>query len=195
MRVFTSDLVHSASHLFCSQIFWHRADSVPSTPLFISSEGMSSIPRYLLVSTAGSTSPSVPADYPHFQWNTSWFVVWSRQCRVSSQLYMSQQYPAHLLRIPSLSVISLLSLLSMTAALCYLVLVTSLVCHRTLCCFLLSFLSSWHHIAPLSNSLWLISTSSWPRYAMLVLLITSSYIGLSASSVLVSHRIGPTSRS
>ena len=82
---------------------------------------MSSIPRYLLVFTAGSTFPSVPADCPHFQWKNSWFVVWSRRCRVSSQLYMSSQYPAHLLRTPSLSVICLLSLLSMTAALCYLV--------------------------------------------------------------------------
>ena len=134
--------------------------TVPSTPLFISSEGMSSIPRYLPVSTAGSTSPSVPADYPHFQWMTSWFVVWSRRCRMNSQLYMSPQYRAGLLRTPSLSVITLLSLLSMTAALCYLVLVRSLVCRRTLCCVLLSFLSSWHHIAPLSNYLWLISSSS-----------------------------------
>ena len=48
-------------------------------------------------------------------------------------------------------------------------------CRRPLCCFLLSFLSSWHHIAPLSNSLWLISSSPWPRYAMLVLLIASSF--------------------
>ena len=136
---------------------------------------MLSIPRYLHVFPAGATSPSVPADCRHFQWKTSWFVVWSRRCRVSLQLYMSAQYPAHLLRTPSLSVTSLLSLLSMTAALCYMVLVRSLVCRRTLCCFLLSFLSSWHHIAPLSNYLWLISSSSWPRYAMLVLLIASSY--------------------
>ena len=109
------------SHYFCSHIFLHRADgafTVPSTPLLMSSEGMSSIPRYLPVFTAGSTSPSVTADCPHFQWKNSWFVVWSRGCRVSSQLYMSPQYPAHLLRTPSVSVISLLSLLSMTAALC-----------------------------------------------------------------------------
>ena len=92
---------------------------------------------------------------------------------------MSTRYPAHLLRTPSLSVISLLSLLSMTAALGYLVLVRSLVCRRTLYCFLLSFLSSWHHIAPLSISLWLISSSSCPRYAMLVLLIALSYMCLS----------------
>ena len=110
--------------------------------------------------TAGSTSPSVPTDCPHFQWMTSWFVVWSRRCRMNSQLYMSPQYRAHLLSNPSWSVITLLSLLSMTAALCYLVLVRSLVCRMTLCCFLLSFLSSWHHIAPLSNYLWLISSSS-----------------------------------
>ena len=94
---------------------------------------------------------------PHFQWKTSWFVVLSRRCRVSSLLYMSPHYNAHLLRPPPLSVISLLSLLSMTAALCYLVLMRSLVCRRMLCCFLLSLLSSWHHIAPLSNFLWLTS--------------------------------------
>ena len=88
---------------------------------------------------------------------------------------MSPQYPAHLLRTSSLSVISLQSLLLITAALCYLALVRSLVCRRPLCCFLLSFLSSWHHIAPLSNSLWLISSSPWPRYAMLVFLIASSF--------------------
>ena len=71
-------------HLFCSQIFWHRAVSaftVRSTTLLISSEGMSSIPGYLPVFTAASTSPSVPADCPHFQWRTGWFVVWSRRCR------------------------------------------------------------------------------------------------------------------
>ena len=93
---------------------------------------MSFIPRYLPVFTAGSTSPSVPADCPRIQWQTSWFVVWCRRCRVSSQLYMSSQYPAHLFRNPHLSVISLLSLLSITAALCYLVSVRSLVCRRTL---------------------------------------------------------------
>ena len=69
---------------------------------------MSSIPRYLPVFTAGSTFPSVPADCPHFQWKNSWFVVWSRRCRVSSQLYMSSQYPAHLIRTPSLSVITII---------------------------------------------------------------------------------------
>ena len=93
---------------------------------------MSFIPRYLPVFTAGSTSSSVPADCPHIQWQTSWFVVWCRRCRVSSQLYMPSQYPAHLFRTPPLSVISLLSLLSITAALCYLVSVRSLVCRRTL---------------------------------------------------------------
>ena len=93
---------------------------------------MSFIPRYLPVFTAGSTSPSVPADCPHIQWQTSLFVVWCRRCRVSLQLYMSSQYPAHLFRTPPLSVISLLSLLSITAALCYLVSVRSLVCRRTL---------------------------------------------------------------
>ena len=150
---------------------------------------MSSIPRYLPVFTGGSTSPSVPADCPHVQGKTSWFVVWSRRCRLGSQLYMSPHYPAHRLRTPSLSVISLLSLLSMTPALCYFVLVISLVCRRTLCCFLLSFLSSWHHIAPLYNSLWLISYSSQPRYAMLVLLIASSYRCISLfSSRLSSYR-------
>ena len=115
----TSDLVHPISHFFCSQIFCDRADSaftIPSTPLRISPEGMSSIPRYLPVFTAGSTSPSVPADCPHCLWKTSWFEIWSRRCRVSSQLYMSPHYPAHLLRTPSLSVISLLSLFSMTPA-------------------------------------------------------------------------------
>ena len=81
----TSDLFHSVSHLFCSQIFLHRAVSaftVRSTTLLISSDGMSSIPGYLPVFTAASTSPSVPADSPHFHWKTGWFVVWSCRCRV-----------------------------------------------------------------------------------------------------------------
>ena len=43
---------------------------------------MSSIPDYLPVFTAASTSPPVPADCPHFHWRTGWFVVWSRRCRV-----------------------------------------------------------------------------------------------------------------
>ena len=34
----------------------------------------------LAVFTAASTSPSVPADCPHFQWRTGWFVAWSRRC-------------------------------------------------------------------------------------------------------------------
>ena len=72
---------------------------------------MSSVPGYLYVLTAASTSPSVLAE---FHWRTGWFVVWSRRC---SQLYMSPQYPTHLLSTPSLSVTSLLSLSSMTAAL------------------------------------------------------------------------------
>ena len=41
--------------------------TVLSTPLLISSEGMSSIPGNLPVFTAASTSPSLPADCPHFQ--------------------------------------------------------------------------------------------------------------------------------
>ena len=80
-----SDLFHSVSHLFCSQIFRHRSVSaftVRSTNLLISSEGMSSIPGYLPVFTAASTSPPVPADCPHFHWRTGWCVVWSRRCRV-----------------------------------------------------------------------------------------------------------------
>ena len=43
---------------------------------------MSSIPGYLPVFTAASTSPPVPADSPHCHWRTGWFVVWSRRCRV-----------------------------------------------------------------------------------------------------------------
>ena len=44
--------------------------------------GMSSIPGNLPVFTAASTSLSVPADCPLFQWRTGWLVVWSRRCRV-----------------------------------------------------------------------------------------------------------------
>ncbi len=70
-----------------------------------------------------------------------------------------------------------------------------LVCRRRpICCFLLSFLSLWHHTAPLSNSLWLISSSSRPRCAILVLLHASWY-GCLIPSVLVSRRICPTFRS
>ena len=101
---------------------------------------------------------------------------------------MSPQYPAHLLRTQSLSVISLLSLLSMPAALCYLVLVRSLVCRMAICCFLLSILSSWHHIAPRSNLLTDLVMQCW--YCSLL-----RHIGVSASSVLASRRIGPTYRS
>ena len=109
---------------------------------------------YFPFSTDGLSSLSVED-----QW------VCSMEPLVSNEftyMYIPLQYHAHLIRTPSLSVISLLSLLSMTAALCYLVLVRSLyiVCRRTLGCFLISFLSSWHHIAPLSNSVWLISSSS-----------------------------------
>ena len=111
----TGDLFHSISHLFCSQIFWHRAVSaftVRSTILLISSEGMSSIPGYVPVFTAASTSPSVPADCPHFHW-----LVCSMEPSVSSSLlYMSPQFHAHLISNPSLSVVSLLSLSSMAAS-------------------------------------------------------------------------------
>ena len=116
---FASDLVYSVGHFLCSQIFWHISVSdftVPSILLLISSEGMSSIPGNLPVFTGASTSPSVPADCPHFQWRTGWFVVLEPSVS-SSQLYLSPQHPAHTLNTPSLSVISLLSLSSMIAAL------------------------------------------------------------------------------
>ena len=48
---------------------------VPTLHLIISSEGMSSIPGYLPVFTAASTSSSVPADCPHFHWRNGCFVV------------------------------------------------------------------------------------------------------------------------
>ena len=67
-RGITSDLVHSIGHFSVprsSDIV--SGYTVPSTPLLISSEGMSSIPGNVLVFTAASTSPSLPADCPHFQ--------------------------------------------------------------------------------------------------------------------------------
>ena len=41
-------------------------------------------PTCLFFFTAASTSPSVPADCPHFQWMTGWFVVWNRRFTVRS---------------------------------------------------------------------------------------------------------------
>ena len=74
-------------------IVWHRAVSyfiVPSTPLLISSEGMSSVPSYLPVFTSACTSHSVPPDCPHFQWRAGWLAVWICQCRAhSSTCYRS----------------------------------------------------------------------------------------------------------
>ena len=115
----TSDLFHPISHLFFSQIFWHRAISdstVRSTTLLISSEGMSSIPGYLPVFTAASTSPSVPADCPHFHWRNGWFVVWSRWCQVHCCICHRSAMPTSSAIHPCPSVISLLSLSSMAAS-------------------------------------------------------------------------------
>ena len=50
----------------------------------------------------------LPLPYLWIAHTFSWFAVMSRQCEVSPHVYMSPQYPAHLLSTPSLSVISLL---------------------------------------------------------------------------------------
>ena len=73
-----------ATFLFPNILIYSSVFTVPSKfhPLLISSEGMPSIPGHLPVFTAASTSPSVPADCPRFQWRTGWFVVWSRRCLV-----------------------------------------------------------------------------------------------------------------
>ena len=52
-------------------------------PLYLSVQrGCRPFQATLPVFNAASTSPSVPADCPHFHWKTGWFVVWSRRCRV-----------------------------------------------------------------------------------------------------------------
>ena len=88
-RGITSDLFHSVGHFSVPRssdidmlVFLLFLPS--STPLLISSDGMSSIPGNLPVFTVASTPPSVPMDCPHFQWRTGWFVVWSRRCLVHS---------------------------------------------------------------------------------------------------------------
>ena len=146
----TGNLLHSVGHFFCSRIFWHIAFTVPSIPLLISSDGMSSDPGYLSVFPATSTSPSVPADCPHFQWRPGkWsfggFVVWSRRCRVHS-------CTCHRSILPTSSALHG----CLWSAYC--------LCHRwqlpsaswfwwdhvvRLCCFLLSILSPLNQTAPI----------------------------------------------
>ena len=107
----------------------------------------------------------------------------------SSQLYLTPQHPVHLISIPSLSVINLLSLSSMTAALCWLVLVRSFsVSYASLLFPAFIPFSMASNRSPQSNSLWLISYSSWPRCAMLVMLLASSS-GSLTPSVRVYRRI------
>ena len=164
------------------------AFAFPSTPLLIGSEGMSSVPAYLPIFTAASTSPSVLADCPHFHWRSGWFVVWSRRClvhRCTCHLSILPTSPA--LHICLWSAYSLYHRWQLLSASWFWEIM--LLCRRPLYCFLLSFLSPWHHTAPLSHSVlvdlifFLISLCTcW--YCSLL-----RHLGVSAHSVVVSRHI------
>ena len=124
-RGITSDFVHSVSHFSVPKssdidLLVFLLFLPTSTQLLISSEGMSSIPGHLPVfallllplhlSTGGLSSLSVE----------DWLVCSMEPSVSSSQLFTSPQYHAHLLSTPTLSVISLLYLY-----LCWLVLLRS----------------------------------------------------------------------
>ena len=128
MGIITSDLVHSIGHFSVPRssdidLLAFLMFLPSSTPLLISLEGMSSIPGHLSVFTAATTSLSVPADCPHFQWRTGWFVVWNRRCLVHS-------CTRHRSIMPSSSASNLVCdqltiFIPRTADLCWLVLVRS----------------------------------------------------------------------